>query len=170
MPEALAKALNAYTGQNEVQVYVEGYGAHLLNSALSSVNNLSRFMFKIINPVTDVAQLIQSLDAKGAKYKKDVVRLQPGSTSNASELNASKVALAYSRLTLVGKILSRDSGNPYAKVVMELYGNITNLPVNKLEDGINVGNRLTGADQRLNYSFSMNVANFVELINKVGFK
>jgi hypothetical protein len=168
--DTLAKGLNAYQGQNELRVYVEGYGAHLLSSALSKVNNLSRFTFKIINPVTDVAQLIHTLDSKGAKYTKDIVSFQPGSTSNANELNASKVALGYSRLTVVNKIVSRDSGSPYAKVVMELYQNITNLPVNKLEDGINVGHALTGRDLFINYGASMNVANFVELINRVGLK
>lgn len=53
---------------------------------------------------------------------------------------------------------------------MELYSNITHLPVNKLEDGINVGNPVTGRDLIINYGASMNVANFVELINRVGFK
>lgn len=161
----LAKVLNSYTGA-DVTVYVEGYGAHVLHSALPQVRELSKFSFVIENPVTNIASLIQSIDAKKGKYSHtDIVKIYPGHT-HLPEFNASKVALAYSRLSLCEKVLKSGSGDNYAFVLVQLYQD-TNVPTNKLEEGKKY------LDPRKNHTYttdkniSFNTNTFIEGVNKM---
>jgi hypothetical protein len=160
---SLAKVLNTYSGA-DVTVYVEGYGAHVLHSALPQINNLSKFSFVLENPVTNIASLIQSIDAKKGKYSHaDIVKIYPGHT-DLPEFNASKVALAYSRLSLCNKVLNSGSGDNYAFVLVQLYHD-TNVPTNKLEEG----KKYLDTRKNFTYTTDKNIPfnTFIECVNKM---
>lgn len=160
----LAKILNSYSGA-EVTVYVEGYGAHVLHSALPQVRELSKFSFVLENPVTNIANLIQAIDAKKGKYSHaDIVKIYPGHT-HLPEFNASKAALAYSRLWLCNKVAKFEDGHNYAAVLVRLYQDI-NVPASKLEAGQSYKHPNVLAPFTTK-NISLNSSTFIESINKM---
>ncbi len=161
----LAKTLNSHSGA-DVTVYVEGYGAHVLHSALPQIRDLTKFSFVLENPVTNIASLIQSIDAKKGKYSHaDIVKIYPGHT-HLPEFNASKVALAYSRLSLCEKVLKSGSGDNYAFVLVQLYQD-TKVPTNKLEEGKKYLNPRKNSTYTTNENISFNNSTFIESVNKM---
>lgn len=160
----LAKVFNNYSGEN-ITVFVEGYGAHVLNSALPQIKDLSKFSFAIENPVTNITSLISHIDEKRGKYHSaDIVKIYPGHT-DLPEFNASKAALAYNRLWLCNKVSKIEIGHNYAAVLVRLYQDIS-VPANKIEEGQSYKHP-NEHKAHLTKNISLNTGTFIESINKM---
>lgn len=160
----LAKIFNSYSG-GELTVFAEGYGAHVLNTALPQIKDLSRFSFAIENPVTNITTLIGHIDAKRGKYHStDIVKIYPGHTE-LPEFNASKAALAYSRLSLCNKVAKFEDGHNYAAVLVHLYQD-TNVPASDIEAGQSYKHP-TAHVPITTKNISLNTSTFIESINKM---
>lgn len=163
--QALANIINGYKGQEKVQIYLEGYGAHVLHSALIHINDLSKFSIAIQNPVTDIAKLINAIDSKKGTYlSSDIVNIYPGHT-DLPEFNASKVALAHSRLSLIHKIHSAGSDGVYPRNLIFMYQEVS-VPTNILDELITIEDPRTQITHSASYASSFKGNNFVEMLNK----